>query len=669
MGKNWAIVIGINQYRNLQPLQYAVQDAVAVRDFFLSHPAEFEQIYYFSDQSPPIEFPRGQMRSVPTYGNLKRFLRDRFQAPFLVTSDNLWFFFAGHGELHDGHDYLMPIDADPSNIEETALRISDVSAQLRNCGADNVVMLIDASHSQGSRRGFGLGREDRSGIVTIYSCRPQELSYEIAELQHGAFTYALLKGLRLQGAQNCATVERLDQYLRHQVPQLNQRYGKPAQTPYTEVEPIAKNRLILLPQAPTLLADVKALKVAAFEAESERNVRLAEHMWIRALAVSADDQQAIQAIQRLAQLRPSFSVPEPLVNTNRPSGADRRGGSRMEPPGLPLVLTRRQLIGLGLGSAGVGGALLVKSLWPMTSSPSSGSPVITVRPFGFNLVNVNAEGKKINRQRGKAQFFTEDLGRGLKLEMVAISGGTFQMGSPGTEEKRYNGEGPQHSVTIKPFLIGKYAVTQAQWQAVAALPQVNRVLRPNPANFKGANRPVERVSWHDAVEFCDRLSRHTKRNYRLPSEAEWEYACRAGTMTPFHFGETITTVLANYRGTDLEDHGTTYPGSYGAGPKGTDRKQTTEVGSFKVANAFGLYDMHGNVWEWCLDPWHANYQGAPNDGSVWTSKDDSGQKLLRGGSWYDPPGFCRSALRYWVIPDRRLNTDGFRVVCSSAWTL
>ncbi|MFM6472590.1 MAG: formylglycine-generating enzyme family protein, partial [Dolichospermum sp.] len=196
-------------------------------------------------------------------------------------------------------------------------------------------------------------------------------------------------------------------------------------------------------------------------------------------------------------------------------------------------------------------------------------------------------------------------------------------------------ERPQHQVTIKPFCFGKYPITQAQWQAVAALPQVNQELKPNPSRFKGDGStsltnhcPVERVSWHDAVEFCARLSNYTKRPYRLPSEAECEYACRAGTITPFHFGETITTELANYNGNN----------TYGDGPKGVYRKETTEVGSFKIANEFGLYDMHGNVWEWCQDDWHNNYEGAPVDGSAWINL--SNRKVLRGGSWNYYPVLC-----------------------------
>ena len=155
--------------------------------------------------------------------------------------------------------------------------------------------------------------------------------------------------------------------------------------------------------------------------------------------------------------------------------------------------------------------------------------------------------------------------------------------------------------------MGKYPVTQAQWRFVAAqLPQVNRELEIDPSRFKGDNLPVETISWLDAEEFCQRLSHHTGRLYRLPSEAEWEYACRAGTTTPFHFGETISPEFANYNGEY----------TYGNGEKGVYRKQTTPVGSFQVANPFGLYDIHGNVWEWCADDWHKNYQGAPSDGII-----------------------------------------------------
>ena len=244
-----------------------------------------------------------------------------------------------------------------------------------------------------------------------------------------------------------------------------------------------------------------------------------------------------------------------------------------------------------------------------------------------------------------AKYFTEDLGNGVSLDMVEIPGGEFLMGSPANEKGRKKNESPQHKVTVKPFFMGKFAVTQPQYQAI---------MGKNPSYFKGEKRPVERVSWNNATEFCQKLTEKTGRTYRLPSEAEWEYACRAGTTTPFHFGETITTDLANYDGNQ------TYANEF----KGQYRRKTTEVGSFPP-NAFGLYDMHGNLWEWCQDTWHSNYNGAPTDGSAWVDNDNR-SRFLRGGSWYGNPYFCRSASRNYVSLRRDFNlyNVGFRVVCA-----
>ena len=261
------------------------------------------------------------------------------------------------------------------------------------------------------------------------------------------------------------------------------------------------------------------------------------------------------------------------------------------------------------------------------------------------------------------QFFIEPLGEGLELEMMQIPAGAFLMGSPEGELERSDSEGPQHEVSVGMFFMGAYPVTQAQWRFIAGRLQVDRKLNPDPSRFMGKNRLVEQVSWYDAVEFCARLSVYTGREYRLPTEAEWEYACRARTTTPFHFGETITTEVANYRGTDNKKRG--WSGSYSQGPKGDYREETTLVDYFGIANIFGLCDMHGNVWEWCQDPWHENYKGAPIDGSAWTTGGDDSYRVLRGGSWYDPPWSCRSASRFFDLPDLDVSNIGFRVVCSA----
>jgi formylglycine-generating enzyme required for sulfatase activity len=267
----------------------------------------------------------------------------------------------------------------------------------------------------------------------------------------------------------------------------------------------------------------------------------------------------------------------------------------------------------------------------------------------------------INRHHRQGQRFIEDLGNGVRLEMVAIPGGTFIMGTEDKEIKRlvkkfdseyFSCEKPQHQVTLPSFYMGKYPVTQAQWRAIASTAKIDIDLETDPSNFKGDDLPVERVSWYNAVEFCKRLSRETKREYRLPSEAEWEYACRAGTTTAFHFGETITGDLANYKATE----------TYADEPKGEYWQKTTTVGYFQVANDFGLYDMHGNVWEWCEDDYHYNYEGAPTDGSAWISKGTNTTKILRGGSWFGLPYYCRSAFRDFPDPRGNYNNCGFRVV-------
>jgi formylglycine-generating enzyme required for sulfatase activity len=264
---------------------------------------------------------------------------------------------------------------------------------------------------------------------------------------------------------------------------------------------------------------------------------------------------------------------------------------------------------------------------------------------------------EIKRITKNADYFAQDLGNGVVLEMVAIPGGTFIMGSPENEEDRSSDESPQHQVTVPSFFMGKYPVTQKQWRAVAALGKVNIDLESDPSYFKGDNLPVERVSWNDAQEFCARLSRMANKTYRLPAEAEWEYACRGGTTTPFYCGETISTDLANYNGNY----------TYGQGQKGQYREKTTEVGIFP-ANPFGLYDMCGNVWEWCEDKWHETYINAPIDGTAWTSL-SSELRLLRGGSWVYYPRLCRSAYRLNFSPDYSNNRNGFRLVVSGARTL
>ena len=237
---------------------------------------------------------------------------------------------------------------------------------------------------------------------------------------------------------------------------------------------------------------------------------------------------------------------------------------------------------------------------------------------------------------------TIQLPYGVALEMIYIPGGTFLMGSPENDSKRFADEIPQHRVKVAEFWISKYTITQAQWRSVASLLQLEQELDPDPSHFKGNNRPVERVSWYDAMEFCDRLFVYIGQTCTLPSEAQWEYACCAGS----HISETITPDLANYKSDNA-----------------TYRQETTEVGSF-FPNNFGLYDMRGNVFEWCLDHWHSNYHGAPANSKAWVDLEAEKTKprILRGGSWFNNPWNCRCACRFNGFPGYRYYLNGFRIV-------
>ncbi len=267
--------------------------------------------------------------------------------------------------------------------------------------------------------------------------------------------------------------------------------------------------------------------------------------------------------------------------------------------------------------------------------------------FEFELITVNSSGEISLRECKQVKYHAEDLGNDITLEMNDIPGGTFLMGTANIELSKDEDadESPAHEVTVKPFHLSKYPITQGQWKAV---------MGNNPSFFRGDKRPVERVLWHDAIKFCQKLSDITGHPYRLPSEAEWEYACRANTTSPFHYGDTITTELVNYNAQ--------------AEPNGIFREETTNVGSFP-SNAFGLYDMHGNVYEWCADPWHDNYKGAPAYARVWEEGGVSSKRILRGGSWLGTQWYCRCTTRNWLSTVNLYDNVGFRVALNgSTWT-
>ena len=313
--------------------------------------------------------------------------------------------------------------------------------------------------------------------------------------------------------------------------------------------------------------------------------------------------------------------------------------------------------------------------WPrQTPTPKPFTPEL--RQFDFEVLTVDAQGviHKSDGPKSRGSYYVEELGNAVAIEMVKVERGTFMMGAADAdseqvkeEYKRHCREGdcsaalasetPRHQVTVPAFYMSRGEVTQEQWEAVSKLPPVRIRFSARPSSKKSdptsdPYRPVETITWREAAEFCERLSRHTGLQYRLPTEAEWEYACRGGSETQFAFGETVVPSVVNYNAA--------LP--YGSAPKLVGRGTTRpyKFGYLEV-NGFGLYDLVGNVSEWCLDAWHSNYKGAPADGTEWSGNSDAG-RVVRGCSWADAGYVCRSTYRQKRPESFKGATVGFRVV-------
>jgi formylglycine-generating enzyme required for sulfatase activity len=297
---------------------------------------------------------------------------------------------------------------------------------------------------------------------------------------------------------------------------------------------------------------------------------------------------------------------------------------------------------------------------PRLFSPSAMDPAGEALP---QLIQINGITGTLVREGSEWQMkekpiivkgYTEELAQGIAIKMIQIPAGNFLMGSLEREAEYSEAERPQHPVQLMSFFMGQTPVTQAQWKVVASWPKVELDLQPDPSFFSGDNRPVEQINLQDAREFCRRMTNRTGHLYTLPSEAQWEFACRAGTSSAFAFGEMITTELVNYNGGSRCN-------SY---PIGSNRGQTIDVGGFP-GNLWGLHDMHGNVWEWCSDHWHRNYERSPIDGTPWMNVDNekNGRFIIRGGSWINDSTYCRSAYRVWADYSVRAQTLGFRICC------
>lgn len=602
----FALLIGIDRYEDTQinSLQGAANDARAVRDTLIQYagfPAE--QVTLLASDQPA--------QRQPTRGNILRRLSNLKALIQKNKNGLLLFFFAGHGIQQQDQGFLLCSDSQLSGdlalLRETALNVDSLRRYIRETGVRQVILMLDACRNEPGGRSladnplgeamvnalnFDIRNREVEAFVTFYASAIGHRAYEFIEKKQGYFSWFLVQGLSGAAANENGevTLASLNHYLQEQVPKkvlLDLGVGR-EQRPFISSEGYRAEELVLA-AVPSM-----AKKTSAGSALMPEDL-----LWTR-IETSRDSKD--------------FK-----------SYLDKYPGGKY----APRAVTR------------------INELEKITIAPSQfarPTPVkITTHPFTFETAALNLQGMVVDRKTLQGKEFTEKC-MGIPLELVFVPGGTFPMGMTMTEVALYQKglktsrdrslkskdpiQGlfrmmlPMHLVTVPSFYMGKFEITQAQWNAMLSLPKIQTILKANPASLRGDRFPVDQVSWEAAQEFCARLTRFTGHRYRLPSEAEWEYACRAGSTTPFFFGETFSQEFANCKVTDRD-------GSF------SQPDRMAEVGSRGLANSFGLFDMHGNVQEWCQDEWHDNYQDSPVDGSVWTGSGKKKPPHFTGGSLVD----------------------------------
>jgi formylglycine-generating enzyme required for sulfatase activity/uncharacterized caspase-like protein len=619
----YALLVGVSKYhtKDFEPLPSAIEDVAAMRRV-LQHPEMGG-------------FPADQMTVLmnPTRSQVETAIFQLFAGK--RQDDLLLFYFSGHGVKDDTGKLYFTVPETEKYQEavmgHTAIAASMLHESMGRSASEYQVLVLDCCFSGAIAKGMTIkddgGVDVRSqlggrGRAIFTASSSTQYSFQQDDLPLSVYTQFFVEGIE-KGAADLdgdgqISADELHRYVLEKVQKV-----APAMTP--QFYPVQDGHRIYLARSPK---DDPALKYrkeverwvkqGAFNVERDRFSVAARNLLEeqrRILQLSVDEAVAIasevlQPIQEYKRKKEKYR--QTLIDTRDDEDYPFCDATQN-------ALKEYQVI-LGLRDEDVE-AIGLDVLKPPYRVPF-------VRPM---LEALEFEDKASLPPPSPHQSFTLNLDDKVQLELIAIPGGSFWMGLPDGEG--YASERPRHQVTIAPFWMSKYPITQAQYQAV---------MGKNPSHFKGDRRPVEQVSWHDAIAFCEKLRGKGDRSFRLPSEAEWEYACRAGTETPFCFGDMISTGQVN--------HSQHY-------------KQTTDVGSFPE-NAFGLCDMHGNVWEWCADHWHGNYEGAPIDGSAWKTPNDSVSRLLRGGSWLVIPDHCRSAGRSNNSPDDANNNIGFRVACS-----
>jgi formylglycine-generating enzyme required for sulfatase activity len=611
--KKYALVIGIGRYDDpeITDLGFAAQDAREVHRC-LVETCGFDEARLLVTGG---ELEPDHVRIVDALANL---------APLVCPGDLLLFYFAGHGIQTRTGTHLLTSNSRIRMPELASVSMHVLQDCLSRIESSDRVLILDACRNDPHK---GMGDQDNlltegfsrdvlavagtaaegqvPATCVLFSCSEGERAYEWPDQGHGAFTHYLLEGMR-GGAvddRGCLTVQGLGRYVEQRVPRWAQKARAPRpQQPWAQQ--LGSFREIVLAEAlPDRPVPVPRSRPEArvkcplcgmrndpdetFECRLCKRDYLCRRHFVEAHACCMDCAKKLAAEQEQTMAEHKRQTAEAAERRHSPS----------------------QVV-----------------VFPMSADQARQVQVASATALGISVP------------------WALDCGRGVKLELVWIPPGEFLMGSPEDEEGRSRAE-KQHRVRLtQGFYIGKYPVTQAQYEAVVG---------QNPSRFRGKDRSVE-VSWNDAVGFCEQLSRRVGHRVRLPTEAQWEYACRAGTATPFSFGATISTDQANYDGNYI----------YGSGIKGKYRKETMPVGQFP-SNAWGLHDMHGNVWEWCAD-WYGDGYYSNNPDKNPGGPISGVYRVLRGGSWFNGPGLCRSASRYGESPDDTCGNVGFRVVYSSS---
>ena len=702
-----ALLIGIGDYgAGLSSLQCPVNGVEAMRSILHS-----PEIGGFDEVIPLVNPGVGEMRS-------------RISEVFaqLTKHDLVLFYFTGHGLKDMTGDFYLTTSqtelfANGRPNAGTAVEAHFLKRELSNCLAERKVVILDCCFGAAFADGFLTMNNDSidieaqlggKGWCILTSSTSSRYALEKKGECLSVYTRYLVEGLKTGGAapdgQDYISAQNLHEYVKAQVEvaapamepaifngqqgyniviasvQINneQRYRKQVQSKIRNgaIGPAGQAVLSQWQQRLGLSAEqAKTIEDEILQPYRERQ----RHLALYTKALEAEKQvsyplndiaiQDLKDLQRLLSLRDEDiqSAKENALSTKETASPSKLTPPKLTPPKVVSPKASRHseteshhsLAGSANSQKSFTQPKVATHWVPSTRVRAISPEPLKLKQAKLETVNVNPRGEIFRKTRFETPYFEENLGHGIALKMARIPEGKFVMGAAKGEKEANKNERPQQEVTLPEFWMGQYVVTQAQWKAVMG-PKViksqktsNRIMANN---VKRPLQPIDDIFWTDAVAFCQKLSQQTGRDYRLPSNAQWEYACRARTTTPFHFGDTLTPNLANYNGNY----------TYGHGPKGIYREQTTEVGCFPP-NAFGLYDMHGNVWEWCLERWQTFDSGSSSAQNI---QRFSGQKKsLRGGSWFYLPTNCRSAYHLTYPFHNRTDDIGFRVVCLSPSTV